>query len=65
MHLDQIDYLPDDVLFKTDRAGMLASLEIRTVFLNRGSSTSRPRWTPPSTSPVAARRSCGRCCPRA
>jgi asparagine synthase (glutamine-hydrolysing) len=35
MHLDQIDYLPDDVLVKTDRAGMLASLEIRTVFLNR------------------------------
>ncbi len=35
MHLDQIDYLPDDVLFKTDRAGMLASLEIRTVFLSR------------------------------
>lgn len=35
MRLDQVDYLPDDVLFKTDRAGMLASLEIRTVFLNR------------------------------
>jgi asparagine synthase (glutamine-hydrolysing) len=35
MHLDQVDYLPDDVLFKTDRAGMLASLEIRTVFLQR------------------------------
>jgi asparagine synthase (glutamine-hydrolysing) len=35
MHLDQVDYLPDDVLFKTDRAGMLASLEIRTVFLSR------------------------------
>ena len=35
MHLDQVDYLPDDVLFKTDRAGMLASLEIRTIFLNR------------------------------
>jgi asparagine synthase (glutamine-hydrolysing) len=35
MHLDQVDYLPDDVLVKTDRAGMLASLEIRTVFLNR------------------------------
>jgi asparagine synthase (glutamine-hydrolysing) len=35
MRLDQLDYLPDDVLFKTDRAGMLASLEIRTVFLNR------------------------------
>jgi asparagine synthase (glutamine-hydrolysing) len=35
MHLDQTHYLPDNVLFKTDRAGMLASLEIRTVFLNR------------------------------
>jgi asparagine synthase (glutamine-hydrolysing) len=35
MRLDQIDYLPDDVLVKTDRAGMLASLEIRTVFLQR------------------------------
>jgi len=35
MHLDQVHYLPDDVLFKTDRAGMLASLEIRTVFLSR------------------------------
>ncbi len=36
MRLDQIDYLPDDVLMKTDRAGMLVSLEIRTVFLHRG-----------------------------
>lgn len=35
MRLDQLDYLPDDVLFKTDRAGMLASLKIRTVFLSR------------------------------
>jgi asparagine synthase (glutamine-hydrolysing) len=35
MHLDQVDYLPDDVLVKTDRAGMLASLEIRTVYLHR------------------------------
>ena len=35
MHLDQVHYLPDDVLVKTDRAGMRASLEIRTVFLNR------------------------------
>lgn len=35
MHLDQVDYLPDNVLMKTDRAGMLASLEIRTVFLHR------------------------------
>ena len=35
MRLDQRHYLPDDVLFKTDRAGMLASLEIRTVFLER------------------------------
>jgi asparagine synthase (glutamine-hydrolysing) len=35
MRLDQVDYLPDDVLVKTDRAGMLASLEIRTVYLQR------------------------------
>ncbi len=36
MRLDQIDYLPDDVLVKTDRAGMLVSLEIRTVYLHQG-----------------------------
>ncbi|MFI4977180.1 MAG: asparagine synthase (glutamine-hydrolyzing) [Solirubrobacterales bacterium] len=36
MNLDQVDYLPDDVLVKTDRAGMLVSLEIRTVYLHRG-----------------------------
>jgi asparagine synthase (glutamine-hydrolysing) len=32
---DQAHWLPDDVLAKADRAGMLASLEIRTPFLSR------------------------------
>ena len=35
MNLDQVDYLADDVLVKTDRASMLVSLEIRTVYLHR------------------------------
>lgn len=35
MLLDQRQWLPDDVLAKADRAGMLASIEVRTPFLNR------------------------------
>jgi asparagine synthase (glutamine-hydrolysing) len=34
MALDQIDWLPDDVLAKADRATMLASVELRTPYLN-------------------------------
>jgi asparagine synthase (glutamine-hydrolysing) len=35
MRLDQLNWLPDDVLVKADRAGMLASLELRTPYLQR------------------------------
>jgi asparagine synthase (glutamine-hydrolysing) len=35
MRLDQRQWLPDDVLMKADRAGMLVSLEIRTPYLHR------------------------------
>jgi asparagine synthase (glutamine-hydrolysing) len=34
MWLDQTMWLPDDVLAKADRAGMMASLEVRTPFLH-------------------------------
>jgi asparagine synthase (glutamine-hydrolysing) len=35
MRLDQMQWLPDDVLLKADRATMLASLEFRTPYLHR------------------------------
>lgn len=35
MRLDQLDWLPDNVLAKADRASMLASLEFRTPYLKR------------------------------
>jgi len=35
MVLDQLHWLPDDVLVKADRAGMRVSLEVRTPYLNR------------------------------
>jgi asparagine synthase (glutamine-hydrolysing) len=35
MRLDQLDWLPNDVLAKADRASMRASLEMRTPFLSR------------------------------
>jgi asparagine synthase (glutamine-hydrolysing) len=35
MMLDQLHWLPDDVLVKADRAGMRVSLELRTPYLNR------------------------------
>ena len=35
MRLDQLHWLPDDVLFMADRSTMLASLELRTPFLSR------------------------------
>ncbi len=35
MRLDQLQWLPDDVLAKADRASMQASLELRTPFLSR------------------------------
>jgi asparagine synthase (glutamine-hydrolysing) len=35
MRHDQLHWLPDDILAKADRAGMLVSLEVRTPYLNR------------------------------
>jgi asparagine synthase (glutamine-hydrolysing) len=34
MYLDQLSYLPDDILVKTDRAGMASGLELRAPFLD-------------------------------
>jgi asparagine synthase (glutamine-hydrolysing) len=35
MRLDQLHWLPDNVLMKADRASMLVGLEVRTPYLNR------------------------------
>lgn len=43
--LDTVRYLPDDVLVKTDRASMAASLEVRTPFLN--ADLARLAWSLP------------------
>ena len=65
MMLDQLHWLPDDVLVKADRAGMRVSLEVRTPYLNRElaefAGTVPERVT---RRPTAARRCCGRCSTR-
>jgi asparagine synthase (glutamine-hydrolysing) len=35
MHFDQVQWLPDDVLAKADRASMLVGIELRTPYLER------------------------------
>ena len=61
MLLDQRHWLPDDVLFKADRAGMLVSLEARTPYLQRDLAEFAASVPPSCTSPAVASGCCAIC----